>query len=165
MTEFPDPHPPDPDTPDLKAAATRFMTSIWRLHRDLGHELGPLLAEGAHTDPRTYFLLNTIRDGAHYPKTLSECLGIPPNLLSRLLTELHTQALITRQVDTQDSRRVRLTVTPEGQALLDRAEAIMHDRLGARLRQLSPNELSVLLTALDRLSSPETPPTCTGPHP
>jgi len=36
--------PPDPAVRD---AATRFMTSIWQLQRELGHELDPLLRERA----------------------------------------------------------------------------------------------------------------------
>lgn len=167
MPDFPDPHPPDPSPSarDSRAAATRFMAGIWHLHRELGHELEPLLREQAGTDPRTYFLLRTIRDGAHYPKTLSECLGIPPNLLSRFLSELSAGDLIVRQLDPHDSRRVRLSVTPTGETLMERAETILQGRLGARLQQLNPTHLSVLLDALERLSSPMTPPPCTGRHP
>ena len=149
--------------PDLavRDAATRFMTSIWQLQRELGHELDPLLRERAGTDPRAYFLLRTIQDGAQYPKVLSECLGIPPNLLSRFLSDLNAQGLIARQLDEQDSRRVRLSLTPVGTRALGQAEEVIHDCIGARLSRLDVPQLAALLDALHTLTSPDLPPCAT----
>lgn len=150
--------PPDPAVRD---AATRFMTSIWQLQRELGHELDPLLRERAGTDPRAYFLLRTIQDGAQYPKVLSECLGIPPNLLSRFLSDLSAHGLIARQMDEQDSRRVRLSLTPAGTRALGQAEEVIHDCIGARLSRLDVPQLAALLDALRTLTSPDPHP-CTA---
>lgn len=144
----------------LKEAATSFMAGIWQLNREMSHELDPLLRERAGTDPRAYFLLRTIQDGAQYPKVLSECLGIPPNLLSRFLSDLSAQGLIARQLDKQDSRRVRLSLTPAGVRAVEQAEAVIHDCIGARLSRLGDTQLAALLDALHTLTGPDSHP-CT----
>ena len=72
-----------------------------------------------------------------------------PGSLTPLLKRLEASALIARLRDVQDERRVRITLTPSGRALRDRAEAIPPCVLEST--HCTIPELSALTTELKQL--------------
>lgn len=136
-------------------AVARFLGGLWRLNRQLKQLAGPLLAEVADLDLQRFVVLRAIEHGAVHPKELSAQLGIIPTQLSRLLDALATRGLIRRQLDPLDSRRTRLSVTPEGQALALRASHAVAQAVAGRLQATPPERLAATLAAIDLLAGAE----------
>ena len=88
------------------------------------------------------------RDGVTVSE-LGERLFLDSGTLTPLLKRLESSALIARLRDVQDERRVRITLTPSGRALRDRAEAIPPCVL--ERSQCTIPELSALTTELKQL--------------
>ncbi|AVP56213.1 MarR family winged helix-turn-helix transcriptional regulator [Pulveribacter suum] len=94
------------------------------------------------------------RDGLTVSE-LGERLFLDSGTLTPLLKRLQAAGLVARQRDPQDERRVRITLTPQGQALRQRAEGI--PRCVMERSQCDVSELQALtrqLTTLrDRLAA------------
>ena len=84
----------------------------------------PLLESIGLTYPQ-YLVMLVLweRDGITV-SDLGERLFLDSGTLTPLLKRLEASALIARLRDVQDERRVRITLTPTGRALRERAEAI-----------------------------------------
>lgn len=80
---------------------------------------------------------------------LGERLRLDSGTLTPLLKRLEAQGQIARLRDVQDERRVRITLTAEGRALRDQAEAIPQCVLQSS--QCSIAELTALTTELKQL--------------
>ncbi|MPY66867.1 MarR family transcriptional regulator [Deinococcus sp. SDU3-2] len=125
---------------------------MWHFNRKLKQDINPLLAEKHDLDTRRFFVLRGIQTGATYPKVLAERLELPPTLLSRYLDGLARQGLIARQLDPDDSRRTRLSLTPVGEAALAATVQSVHALVSTRLSRLDPDTLATVLGALDLLT-------------
>ncbi|WP_227978600.1 MarR family winged helix-turn-helix transcriptional regulator [Deinococcus terrestris] len=146
----PPPLPPEAaPTPDQ---VSLFIGRMWHFNRKLKQDINPLLAEKHDLDTRRFFVLRGIQTGATYPKVLAERLELPPTLLSRYLDGLARQGLIARQLDPDDSRRTRLSLTPVGEAALAATVQSVHALVSTRLSRLDPDTLATVLGALDLLT-------------
>ncbi|MFB9991169.1 MarR family winged helix-turn-helix transcriptional regulator [Deinococcus oregonensis] len=145
-------HPPSP--PDLAAGQEvgLFLQAMWRFNRALGQQLEPRLQSEHGTDTRSYLLLQSIQKGVNYPKALAEELKIPSTLLSRYLDDLSKRGLIERQIDAQDSRRTRLTLTPAAEQLVGAVRRTIHDVAEARLSRLTLDQRRTLTETLRLLA-------------
>lgn len=141
--------------PPTQEQVGRFLASMWRFQRQLKQELDPLLATQHGLDSRKFFILKSIQSGHQYPTVLAEQLQIPATLLSRYLDQLVKQQLIERQIDAQDSRRTRLSLTAAGENVLAQTWASIQALTGARLARLDTRTLSGLLDALELLAREE----------
>lgn len=137
---------------ELRQEVDRFLRGMWRFNRMLGQQLPPLLEERHGINPRMYYILRAIQGGDHYPKVLADHLKIPTTLMSRHLDGLGKAGLIERQIDEQDSRRTRLSLTGKGEQVVREADETVHELVSARLAGLDPQVLQGLLTALDALT-------------
>lgn len=70
--------------------------------------------------------------------------------VSRLVEKLRKNGLLERQPCEEDRRRVEVSLTPKGLALLEEVNATMPDFL-ANFENLTPEEAQVLSTLLDKL--------------
>ena len=160
MGNPPDNRSPDNGQPDKHAPNTqvtddhirRFLMGWWNLNRTMTQGIEPLLAQ-RDLDLRRHMLMMAIRKGAVYPKELSEKLQIPSTLLSRYIDSLVQAGLLVRQIDPQDSRRTRLTLTPQGEGVLEQSVTDIRAHTNEKLQSVTPEELEVLLQALERLSA------------
>lgn len=141
-------HPYTPSPPQLRLdnqvcfalySASLAMTKLYK----------PLLEAIGLTYPQ-YLVMLVLweRDGITVSE-LGERLFLDSGTLTPLLKRLETSALIARLRDVQDERRVRITLTPSGRALRDRAEAIPPCVLEST--QCTIPELSALTTELKQL--------------
>jgi len=141
-------HPHTPSPPQLRLdnqvcfalySASLAMTKLYK----------PLLEAIGLTYPQ-YLVMLVLweRDGITVSE-LGERLFLDSGTLTPLLKRLEASALIARLRDVQDERRVRITLTPSGRALRDRAEAIPPCVLEST--QCTIPELSALTTELKQL--------------
>lgn len=132
-------------------AVQRFLIGLWRLNRRMQQDMSPILTQQNGLDLRRYFIMQAIAHGQNYPKQLSEKMDIPSTLLSRYLDGLNTQGYIERQIDREDSRRVRLSVTAEGQKALDECQTTILKHTSERLQKLNSQKMLALLDAIEIL--------------
>ena len=91
---------------------------VWRYRQQAAQRFAPL---GLNV-LRAMVLRLIDRDGVQHPSALAEALELAPPAVSHLLTELEERGLLTRSLDPQDRRRVRLEVTDDGLVVDDTRE-------------------------------------------
>ena len=90
---------------------------------------------------------------------LAQELELEPGALSRLLTGLEAQRLVTRRRDPSDKRRVLMAKTAAATALLDRAQPRVLAGLERMFARLAPSERDDLCRLLEKLGcDDEMPP-------
>lgn len=105
-------------------------------------------------------VLRRIRKGINSVSALADANRTSRSAVSKAVDVLVQKGLVARQTDENDRRHVTLTLTPEGQRLLgevfDQAEAWLAVKFG----HLTPDELELLLAAMQVLQksfNPQTP--------
>ena len=109
----------------------------------------PLLDRIGLTYPQYLVMLVLWEQDGVTVSELGERLFLDSGTLTPLLKRLEAQGQIARLRDVQDERRVRITLTAEGRALRDQAEAIPPCVLQSS--QCSIAELAALTTELKQL--------------
>ena len=71
--------------------------------------------------------------------------------MTRTVNALVESGLVARATDPDDGRRHLLSLTPEGEAMVQRTRASRDDWMVRRLQNLTPDELAVLRRATDLL--------------
>lgn len=84
----------------------------------------PLLQELELTYPQYLIMLLLWHQDGMTVKALGERLFLDSGTLTPLLKRLETAGLVKRERDTKDQRVVHITLTPEGQALRERAAKV-----------------------------------------
>ncbi|MGI8579627.1 MAG: MarR family winged helix-turn-helix transcriptional regulator [Solirubrobacteraceae bacterium] len=131
----------------------RLRLAITRLARRLRQESGSGLS------PSLTAALATIdRHGPLAPSELAEFERVKRPTATRIVNGLDSAGLIAREPDPDDRRGVRVSVSPEGRALLRRLRKRKTAYLARRLEKLDPEELATLERAavlLERLLEDE----------
>jgi DNA-binding MarR family transcriptional regulator len=96
-------------------------------------------------------LLEHVDKGVKHPKDLAQLLDTVPPVVSSLLSELEDKGLIVRQIDSQDRRRVQLTLSDEGQKLLEQIRERNLVLSAQRLSKLNEKELGTLVATFRKL--------------
>ncbi len=73
--------------------------------------------------------------------------------VSRAVGRAVSRGLVDRSIDTEDRRRLVLTLTPKGRAIHDRIAPLAREREAQILSALSDSEVEALMGALLRLQS------------
>jgi len=122
-----------------------------RLHSAAIHLLRRLRREDATSGlsaPRLSALSVLVFGG---PLTLGELANaeqVRPPTMTRLVTALEADGLVTREPDASDGRLTRIRATPNGRTLLLRGRARRVAALTAEVRALAPDEREVLDAAV-----------------
>jgi DNA-binding MarR family transcriptional regulator len=140
------------EDPDVGQVAAALRVSIGLLLR----RLRQVQAEGELSLPESSALVRLDRGGPTTPGELAKLEQISPQSMGATLAALETRGLVERRPDPRDGRRVVLSATEAGRAvLLDRR----NERTGQLAQALSagftPAELSQLMAAaplLERLA-------------
>jgi DNA-binding MarR family transcriptional regulator len=74
---------------------------------------------------------------------------VKPPTMSRIVAGLKRSGLATIETDAQDARRIRVSVTPKGERVLQQARRRRIQLLAKTLKHLSAAELGVLLRAAE----------------
>ncbi|MFJ6907309.1 MarR family winged helix-turn-helix transcriptional regulator [Streptomyces griseoluteus] len=122
-------------------AASRAFNGVYRV----------LLKELGLTYPQYLVMLVLWERGALPVKQLGEHLRLDSGTLSPLLKRLEGVGLVRRERSASDERSVRVTLTPEGTALRERALEV--PRRIAAATGADPAEIGELRDRLDRLTS------------
>src|SRR5690606_34355599 len=112
---------------------------VWRYRQQAAQQLAPLGINLQGT-----LVLGLIEREQLHPRALSEALDLAPPAVSHLLTDLEERGLITRSLDAEDRRRVRLAPTDAGRALPEQATAASNERNAATPPPSRPREALAL---------------------
>jgi DNA-binding MarR family transcriptional regulator len=122
-------------------SASRAATAVYR----------PVLEDLGLTYPQDLVMLVLWEAEPRGVRELGDELGLDSGTLSPLLKRLEAMGLVERRRSGEDERRVAVHLTPAGQSLSSKANAIPQ-RL-AEAAGLTPGELEQLRTTLERLTA------------
>ena len=99
-------------------------------------QLSPILEEKQGIDLRLYYILHAIDNGAVHPGAIAQVMKRPNSLVTKHLDQLAQKSLLERSIDSEDSRRIRISLTKKGVDLMNGSDdilAAMVERLLARI--------------------------------
>jgi DNA-binding MarR family transcriptional regulator len=96
-------------------------------------------------------ILDAIPDHPH-PAALAERLMIPKPTMTAYLKRLEAAGFVRREIDPEDLRRHRLTVTAAGKKLAQKGMSLFSEAFGTRLARLSPTQRATLAELLEAMS-------------
>ena len=140
-----------PNKSERESAQDDAERTADRLHSAAIHLLRRLRREDATSGlsaPRLSALSVLVFGG---PLTLGELANaeqVRPPTMTRLVTALEADGLVTREPDASDGRLTRIRATPNGRTLLLRSRARRVAALTAEVRALAPDEREVLDAAV-----------------
>ena len=145
---------PSPSTPHTPSTAilrldNQVCFALYSASLAMTKLYKPLLDRIGLTYPQYLVMLVLWEQDGVTVSELGERLFLDSGTLTPLLKRLEAQGQIARLRDVQDERRVRITLTAEGRALRDQAEAIPQCVLQSS--QCSIAELTALTTELKQL--------------
>ena len=124
------------------------MEAFW----GFGQLMKQISVSGAHgLDFREFVVLTAISEGAIYPKFICERLSINASDVSRILETLSKGGFIKRELDAEDSRRVRVTLTEAGVIVLSSARARIEQLIADAENTVSSDDLEQTARTLTRL--------------
>lgn len=82
---------------------------------------------------------------------LAEIERVQPPTVTRVVARLEEEGLVAREPDAHDKRVSRMSVTPEGRRLIERARNRKNAYLAKQLRKLSPDEIVALTSVVGSL--------------
>lgn len=124
-----------------------------QLHQGLARQLAPILEEQYNIDFRLYFILKHIEGGAVHPGAISKALHLPNSVITRHLDQLVERGLLERSLDAEDSRKIKLTLTKDGQRVVRESNRTICGIVGMRLERLAPARRDAFLSAFSALST------------
>jgi DNA-binding MarR family transcriptional regulator len=140
------------EDPDVGQVAAALRVSIGLLLR----RLRQVRVEGELTLPESSALVRLDRGGPTTPSELAKLEQISPQSMGATLAALEARGLVGRRPDPRDGRRVVLSVTEAGRAvLLDKRNARAEQLAKALSAGFTPAELRQLMAAaplLERLA-------------
>jgi len=113
-----------------------------RIRSNRGNELG---------DSQLSVLFTLQREGGMSPAELATREQVTPPSMSRTINALDTRGLVTRSPDPGDARRVIVSITETGQALLRATSELRASWFRDRFHELSAAEQSLLHDVLPLL--------------
>lgn len=93
-------------------------------------------------------VLRTLRDAPASPGELAEASGISAQSLARMLARLEQRGFIHRETNSEDRRRVEVTLAPAGHEVLDSNRIFKGSAFSRAARQMSFSERRVFVNAL-----------------
>ena len=146
---MPSPSTPSTPSPAILRLDNQVCFALYSASLAMTKLYKPLLDQIGLTYPQYLVMLVLWEQDGVTVSELGERLFLDSGTLTPLLKRLEAQGQIARLRDVQDERRVRITLTTEGRALRDQAEAIPPCVLQST--QCSIAELTALTTELKQL--------------
>ena len=97
-------------------------------------------------------LVNIHRDSGLTQKQLSEKLLVVKSNISALIKKLEARGLVRRAPDPRDSRNNQLTLTAQGEELVQRSFALQNRVVKAMVSVMSDAELELMRDVMERVS-------------
>lgn len=143
----------DSDTPDefFETCGLRVLTALRRIIRAVDIHSRKLNTNFNLTAPQMICLYNLVKSGETTQSELSKQVSIGISTVNGIIDRLEKKGLVIRQRDTDDRRKVLVSVTDSGREVTVSAPSLLQDRLSDSLRSLSKLEQAAIALSLERV--------------
>jgi DNA-binding MarR family transcriptional regulator len=144
--------------PTADAVSETLMPAVGAVRRLLRRLAGPVVTSASDpslevsTSQREVLMMVGKRKGRSVAEIAQE-LGLAPNSVSTIVTQLVAAGMLVRETDPQDRRVGRLALTPPAQGAVDSARARRRGVLHEALDRLTPRQLADLAAGIDALGA------------
>jgi DNA-binding MarR family transcriptional regulator len=131
--------------PATDAEVARLRVALARLARRLRQE-AMAVDDVTPSQVSAMASLGVLRQATLGELALAE--RVQPPSMTRIVAKLEESGYVTRSVDADDRRFVRVALTPAGEEFLERSRTRRDAYLASRVAELEPRDRSVLVDAL-----------------
>lgn len=128
-----------------------ILRSLRRITRAIDLYSRQLAAKFGLTGPQLVCLRALQAHGTSTPSELARQVDLSQATMTGILDRLETSGLVIRQRNQKDRRRVSVTLTASGEALLERAPSALQEGLRARLSSLPSEEQEQISATLQKV--------------
>jgi DNA-binding MarR family transcriptional regulator len=123
--------------------AQKLLETWWSFGQLIRQRVVPEVIGGFEfaLELKDFFALTAIFEGVLYPKLICDRLATNPSDVSRILERLEQLGLVTRALDPDDSRRIRVVLTAQGIATVEQMRHGVAGYLMRALEHLPPEEI------------------------
>jgi DNA-binding MarR family transcriptional regulator len=137
----------------------RLLAAFMRLRQRVLYQVDREVAKDFGLNLASFLILLQVKRGGVHPKELASFMFMPSYAVSRALDGLVRSGLVHRALDPQDARRTELSLTPEGQRVLQEAARRIEQLLASMLEHLEASERLQLIELMEKLAgAPEEGP-------
>jgi DNA-binding MarR family transcriptional regulator len=132
-------------------------TSPWTLWTLILQVMSSLLAEvaprirGLHLEIKEFLLLSKLDEHPN-PADLARALITPKPSVTFMVKRMEALGYVKRELQRDDLRRFRLTLTPSGRSAMERAREIFDQEFGQRLSRLTQAQRAELMRIFERMA-------------
>lgn len=140
--------------PDLPAAQILTSRALVNLGRELSNMMDQRLRPYGLSDIEFRALISvySLQDTAAYPGDLCSSLGNSPANITRITDNLVERGLLSRVADERDRRRLLLTITPQGEQLIQNILPVMLQSMRDSFQGFGAADVDQLLNSLKQLA-------------
>lgn len=138
---------------DASDAESEIVASIRRIVRAIDLHSRRLVEACGLTAPQLATLAAVARLGGSSIGALARAVHLSQPTVSGILDRLERQDLVRRERSQVDRRSVMVTVTPDGERVLEKAPSLLQDTFRNQLGRLEAWERTWLLSALQRIAA------------
>jgi DNA-binding MarR family transcriptional regulator len=121
---------------------------IWHATRSLTHQTA---TEEFGITAAQFHTLRRIKEGKASVSALAECMHLSRPNISRTVDELVNAGLVAREQDAADRRSIDLSLTPQGEELINNLLRTIGSKMKSRFSQLDQKEIKEISLALNAL--------------
>ena len=140
------------DRPDPNSEVSTFLRNLHGLNMSIVQQLSPILEEKQGIDLRLYYILHAIDNGAVHPGAIAQVMKLPNSLVTKHLDQLAQKDLLERSIDSEDSRRIRISLTKKGVDLMNGSDAILTAMVERRLNRIPDDKRAIFIETLVALA-------------
>lgn len=142
--------------PEIEAEVVAAMNAVRRIVRSL-RIVSRASEKALGVSAAQLFVLQQLAEGASRSDAapsiaqLANLTATDPSSVSVVVSRLSARGLCARRSSKSDGRRVEVTITPDGQALLERAPQPMQARMLGALSEMKPERRRELVAGLEEI--------------
>jgi DNA-binding MarR family transcriptional regulator len=136
------------EEPRAERHANRLMEAFWGFGQMMRQQIIPSVIGEYGLDFKDFVTLISVSEGVHFPKSICQRLSMNASDVSRILDNLSKNGFVTRELDAEDSRRIKVTLTARGEAVLKTARGRIEQLFNDVELTLPPEELERFSTTL-----------------
>ena len=144
--------PSPTERPDPNSEVSTFLRNLHGLNMSIVQQLSPMLEEKQGIDLRLYYILHAIDNGAVHPGAIAQVMKLPNSLVTKHLDQLAQKSLLERSIDSEDSRRIRISLTKKGVELMNSSDNALAGMVGQRLARIQDDRRAIFIETLVALA-------------
>ena len=140
------------NNPRVTSLVGEFMHTWFTFGQAIKSKIVPVLERHHNADFFDFMVLNLIDEGNIHPGAIAEKIVVQPSKISRALEDLAKRGLVKRSLDAEDSRRVRLELTVEGQKVLREVYATIRTILEPSFAEVGHDHIRNIMQSVTHMT-------------